>query len=74
MREVSGIRAATRRRGAIRCAGCGAGCLRRRVVNSRQSLTCHPARAIEELGLPQTPIDEALEEAVDWFRANGYVR
>jgi dihydroflavonol-4-reductase len=38
------------------------------------ALTCNPARAINELGLPQTPIDDALSEAVDWFRANGYVR
>jgi dihydroflavonol-4-reductase len=28
-------------------------------------------RSIAELGLPQTPIDRALKEAVDWFRANG---
>lgn len=29
------------------------------------------SRAIAELGLPQTPIDRALREAVEWFRANG---
>jgi dihydroflavonol-4-reductase len=33
-----------------------------------------PAKAIEELGLPQTPPREALADAVEWFRANGYVR
>lgn len=33
-----------------------------------------PARAIRELGLPQTPVDEALRDAVDWFWAHGYAR
>ena len=30
-------------------------------------------RAVRELGLPQTPVKEALERAVEWFRMNGYV-
>lgn len=29
-------------------------------------------RAVRELGLPQTPVKEALERAVEWFRTNGY--
>ncbi len=29
-------------------------------------------KAVRELGLPQTPIDQALREAVDWFRQHGY--
>ena len=33
-----------------------------------------PAKAIRELGLPQTPPKQALADAVEWFRANGYVR
>jgi dihydroflavonol-4-reductase len=32
-----------------------------------------PAKAIKELGLPQTPPRQALLDAVEWFRANGYV-
>jgi dihydroflavonol-4-reductase len=32
----------------------------------------NPAKAIRELGLPQTPPREALAEAVAWFRAKGY--
>ncbi len=32
-----------------------------------------PSKAIEELGLPQTPIETAVKDSVDWFRANGYV-
>ena len=34
----------------------------------------NPAKAIRELGLPQTPPQEALADAVKWFRANGYVK
>ncbi len=30
-------------------------------------------KAVQELGLPQTPVREALAEAVDWFRQRGYV-
>ncbi len=31
-------------------------------------------KAVRELGLPQTPVTTALQEAVDWFDQNGYVR
>src|SRR5262245_48497212 len=31
-----------------------------------------PTKAIRDLGLPQTPVDQALRDAVDWFWANGY--
>lgn len=30
------------------------------------------SKALRELGLPQTPVEEALQRAVDWFRQNGY--
>jgi dihydroflavonol-4-reductase len=30
------------------------------------------SRAVRELGLPQTPVDQALRDAADWFWANGY--
>ncbi len=33
----------------------------------------NPAKAIRELGLPQTPPRQALADAVAWFRENGYV-
>ncbi len=33
-----------------------------------------PAKAINELDLPQTPPKQALADAVEWFRANGYVK
>lgn len=32
-----------------------------------------PRKAIRELGLPQTPVEEALSDAVAWFTDNGYV-
>ncbi len=31
------------------------------------------SRAVRELGLPQTSVEEAVRRAVDWFRQNGYV-
>jgi dihydroflavonol-4-reductase len=34
----------------------------------------NPGKAIRELGLPQTPPRQALIDAVEWFRANGYVK
>ena len=34
----------------------------------------NPAKAIRELGLPQTPPAQALADAVGWFRANGYIK
>jgi dihydroflavonol-4-reductase len=32
------------------------------------------SRAVCELGLPQRPVIDAFRMAVDWFRANGYVK
>jgi dihydroflavonol-4-reductase len=32
------------------------------------------SKAINELGLPQTPIRETMEKAINWFRENGYVK
>jgi dihydroflavonol-4-reductase len=34
----------------------------------------NPAKAIRELDMPQTPPRQALEDAVAWFRREGYVR
>jgi dihydroflavonol-4-reductase len=31
-----------------------------------------PEKAVRELGLPQTPVDQALRDAVEWFVAHGY--
>ncbi|MFQ5872345.1 MAG: hopanoid-associated sugar epimerase [Dehalococcoidia bacterium] len=35
---------------------------------AREPMYFESSKAVEELGLPQTPIEEALEEAVSWFR------
>jgi len=40
---------------------------------ARYKMFFNPAKAIAELGMPQTPPKEALAEAVEWFRDNGYV-
>jgi dihydroflavonol-4-reductase len=34
----------------------------------------NPAKAIRELGLPQTPPRQALADAVAWFKAEGYMK
>ncbi|MEJ5237691.1 hopanoid-associated sugar epimerase [Limisphaera sp. VF-2] len=41
---------------------------------ARYKMFFNPAKAIRELGLPQTPPREAFAEAIDWFRAHGYVQ
>ena len=32
------------------------------------------AKAVKELGLPQSPVENAIEKAVRWFMENGYAR
>jgi dihydroflavonol-4-reductase len=41
---------------------------------ARHKMFYSPAKAIRELGLPQTPPKQALADAVEWFRAGGYVK
>jgi dihydroflavonol-4-reductase len=41
---------------------------------ARYKMFFNPAKAILELGLPQTSPRQALADAVDWFRAHGYVK
>ncbi|RMH33573.1 MAG: NAD-dependent epimerase/dehydratase family protein [Nitrospirae bacterium] len=42
-----------------------------RMAKYRMHYDC--SKAIRELGLPQTPVEVALEKAVTWFRRHGYV-
>jgi dihydroflavonol-4-reductase len=35
---------------------------------------CNPSKAIRELGLPQTSLEQAVRDAIAWFRDNGFVR
>jgi dihydroflavonol-4-reductase len=41
---------------------------------ARKRMYFSPAKAVRELGLPQTDVREALREAVEWFQRWGYVR
>jgi dihydroflavonol-4-reductase len=41
---------------------------------ARHKMYFNPAKAIRELGLPQTPTKQALVDAAEWFRRNGYVK
>ena len=40
---------------------------------SRHRMFFSAAKAVRELHLPQTPVEDALSRAVAWFRENGYV-
>ncbi len=44
------------------------------VVASRKPAWVSSKRAVEELGLPQSPVKGALERAVEWYRTHGYVK
>ena len=41
---------------------------------SKKKMFFTSAKAIRELGLPQTPVREALRKAIVWFCQNGYVK
>ena len=41
---------------------------------SRKRMFFDSSRAVRELGLPQTPVEEALARAIAWFRERGYAR
>lgn len=41
---------------------------------SQKRMFFSSARAVRELGLPQTPVENALVRAVEWFIANGYTK
>jgi dihydroflavonol-4-reductase len=40
---------------------------------AKQYMYYDSSKAVQELGLPQTPITTALRDAVDWFGSQGYV-
>ncbi len=47
---------------------------REAVRMSRHRMFFDAGKAVRELGLPQTPVEEALGRAVAWFVARGYVK
>jgi len=83
MRQATGLRPPGERQPAtVRLAKSTARRLlgrRARAISPAQSgfqpaaLTANPALAIKELGLPQTPLEQAFCEAVQWFRRSGYL-
>lgn len=44
------------------------------VKMAKYQMFFNPSKAVTELGLPQSSVEDALGRAVDWFRANGYVK
>jgi dihydroflavonol-4-reductase len=44
------------------------------VQMARKFMFFDTSKAVRELGLPQSPVADALRKAVEWFRGNGYVR
>ena len=43
------------------------------VLASRKPAWVSSQRAVQELGLPQSPVERALEQAAEWFAAHGYL-
>lgn len=41
-------------------------------VFAQQHCYVDASKAVRELGLPQTPIETAVSDSIEWFRANGY--
>ena len=39
---------------------------------ARKRMFFDPGKAVRELGMPQSPVENALARAVEWFRSNGY--
>lgn len=44
------------------------------VKMAKYKMWFNPAHAINMLGLPQTPPEQAFTDAIAWFKANGYVK
>ncbi|MEA5621030.1 hopanoid-associated sugar epimerase [Cronbergia sp. UHCC 0137] len=41
---------------------------------AQQPMYYDASKAVRELGLPQSPLNQALKDAVDWFVSNGYTK
>jgi len=44
------------------------------VKMARRMMFFDGSKAVRELGLPQAPVETALDEAVSWYEQNGYVK
>lgn len=40
---------------------------------ARERMYYDPTKAVRELGLPQSPVTQALSDAAEWFSAHGYI-
>ena len=70
MERVSGVARPRQRRPSLLA------CLKRRAVpecHTPTALTCDPSKALDELGMPQTPLANAFTAALAWFREQGYL-
>jgi dihydroflavonol-4-reductase len=43
------------------------------VKMARRRMFFDPGKAVRELGLPQTPVREAFQDAIGWFEERGYI-
>jgi dihydroflavonol-4-reductase len=43
------------------------------VKMSRYTMFFDPSKAVRELGIPQTPVEKAVEDAVRWYTDHGYL-
>jgi dihydroflavonol-4-reductase len=41
---------------------------------AQQPMYYNPTKAVTELGLPQSSLTTAIQDAVDWFTSKGYVK
>ncbi|MDJ0733362.1 MAG: NAD-dependent epimerase/dehydratase family protein [Nostocaceae cyanobacterium] len=41
---------------------------------SEQTMYYDPSKAVRELGLPQSSLNKALKDAIDWFMTRGYLK
>ena len=41
---------------------------------SRNPMYVNCDKAVTELGMPQSPVETALEKSIDWFNEHGYTR
>ncbi len=47
---------------------------RQEIRMSRQGYLLDGTKAVQELGVPQTSVEEAVQRALDWFRRNGTLK
>ena len=46
---------------------------RQAIQSTRMGQRLDGRKAVQVLGLPQTPVEEAVRRAIAWFRSSGYL-